>query len=132
MEAFLYMAKTKSEKPDKKPLGQPPHKPTEITLKRARLLAGYRVPKEQIALIIGVNTDTLEKYYGDEMRRGIANTNRRVVKALLQNALKGDTTAQIWWTKAQLGWSEKKDDSKEKDETIARLLEIVTKITGQS
>ena len=124
------MAKAKSENTGKKG-GMPPHKPTEITLKRARLLAGYRVPKEQIALIIGVNTDTLEKYYGDEMRKGIANTNRRVVKALLQNALNGDTTAQIWWTKAQLGWSERKDD-KDKDETIARLLEIVTRITGQS
>jgi len=124
------MAKAKSENTGKKG-GMPPHKPTEITLKRARLLAGYRVPKEQIALIIGVNTDTLEKYYGDEMRKGVANTNRRVVKALLQNALDGDTTAQIWWTKAQLGWSEKKDD-KEKDETINRLLEIVTKITGHA
>jgi hypothetical protein len=124
------MAKAKSENTGKKG-GMPPHKPTEITLKRARLLAGYRVPKEQIALIIGVNTDTLEKYYGDEMRKGVANTNRRVVKALLKNALDGDTTAQIWWTKAQLGWSEKKDD-KEKDETINRLLEIVTKITGQA
>ena len=124
------MAKAKSENTGKKG-GMPPHKPTEITLKRARLLAGYRVPKEQIALIIGVNTDTLEKYYGDEMRKGVANTNRRVVKALLQNALDGDTTAQIWWTKAQLGWSEKKDD-KEKDETINRLLEIVTKITGNA
>jgi len=124
------MAKAKSENTGKKG-GMPPHKPTEITLKRARLLAGYRVPKEQIALIIGVNTDTLEKYYGDEMRKGVASTNRRVVKALLQNALNGDTTAQIWWTKAQLGWSEKKDD-KEKDETINRLLEIVTKITGHA
>lgn len=124
------MAKAKSENTGKKG-GMPPHKPTETTLKRARLLAGYRVPKGQIALIIGVNTDTLEKYYGDEMMKGVANTNRRVVKALLQNALKGDTTAQIWWTKAQLGWSEKKED-KEKDETINRLLEIVTKITGQS
>lgn len=117
------MAKAKSENTGKKG-GMPPHKPTEITLKRARLLAGYRVPKGQIALIIGVNTDTLEKYYGDEMMKGVANTNRRVVKALLQNALKGDTTAQIWWTKAQLGWSEKKDDSSENDNTVKIILDF--------
>ena len=94
------------------------------------MLAGYSVPKEQIALLIGVNTDTLEKYYGDEMKKGVANTNRKVVRALLQNALKGDTTAQIWWTKARLGWSEKRED-KDKDETITRLLEIIAKVTGK-
>lgn len=102
------MAKAKSEKTDKKG-GMPPHKPTDETRRKARLLSGYAVPREQIAIFLGINTDTLAKYYNEDLEKGKMNANRKVVRALLKKALEGDTTACIWWTKARLGWTEKSE-----------------------
>jgi hypothetical protein len=37
---------------------------------------------------------------------GKAKASAQVAKSLFNKAMKGDTTAQIWWTKAQMGWGE--------------------------
>lgn len=84
------------------------HKPTQKSRNQAEEMAGYGLPHEQIASIIGMDDKTLRKYYRTELDRGKACANAAVAKSLFQKATEDkDTTAMIWWTKAQMGWSDK-------------------------
>jgi len=41
-----------------------------------------------------------------ELDRGVAVTQYKVANSLVDNALAGNVTAQIWYAKSQMGWSE--------------------------
>jgi hypothetical protein len=49
---------------------------------------------------------TLRKHYEKELAVGKATASAQVAKSLYNKAVSGDTTAAIWWTKAQMGWGE--------------------------
>lgn len=51
----------------------------------------------------------LKKLFPLELRSGHVWANARVVKALHKSAVDGNVPAQVWWTKARMGW---------KDETL--------------
>lgn len=51
-----------------------------------------------------ISKHTLEKHFRKEIDTGMLDAGVRVVGSLYQNALDGDTTAAIWYTKARLGW----------------------------
>jgi hypothetical protein len=88
--------------------GRPAFKPTDIDRKQVEALAGYGVPFEQIAALIGdgISLDTLRTYFPNELVRGKAKANAQVGKGIFQKAMGGDTTAMIWWSKTQMRWSE--------------------------
>lgn len=90
------------------PRGQPAHRPTDETRKTAETLSGLGLPQSQIAILIGKGIDvkTLTKHYATELEAGKAKANSQVTKNLFQKCMSGDTTAQIWWTKTQLGWKD--------------------------
>lgn len=92
----------------KQPRGQPAHKPTDETRKTAETLSGLGLPLTQIAVLIGKGIDvkTLTKHYAKQLEEGKAKANSQVTKNLFQKCMSGDTTAQIWWTKTQLGWKD--------------------------
>lgn len=84
------------------------HKPTAKTKKQTEEMAGYGLPHEQIGAIIGIDDKTLRKHYRLELDRGKAIANAAVAKSLFQKATEDkDTTAMIWWTKSQMGWTDK-------------------------
>lgn len=84
------------------------HKLTQKHRTQIEEMAGYGLPHEQIGAIIGIDDKTLRKYYRIELDRGKASANAKVVKSLFHKATEDkDTTAMIWWTKAQMGWSDK-------------------------
>ena len=65
-----------------------------------------RVPAA-IAALIGIAPETLRKHYDLELGLGKAQASAAVAKTLFNKATVGqDTTAMIWWTKAQMRWSE--------------------------
>ena len=65
------------------------------------------MPQDQIAALIGIAPDTLRKHYDLELGLGKAQASAAVAKTLFNKATVGqDTTAMIWWTKAQMRWSE--------------------------
>lgn len=72
-------------------------------------LSGYGVPIRQIAAMVrdGISEATIYKIFSNELERGKAVVNSKVARRLLLNALEGDTTAAIWWTKSRMKWSEK-------------------------
>jgi len=84
-------------------------KPTKEERKQVEAMAGYGVPHEQIAVLIGedgIDADTLKKHFRKELAQGKAKANARVGQTLFQKATAGDTTAAIWWSKTQMGWKD--------------------------
>jgi HEAT repeat protein len=86
---------------------QEPHVPTDKTKAQAQQAAGLGLPHEQIGALLGISDKTLRKYYEMELALGRATASAQVAKTLFNKAIGGDTTAAIWWTKAQMNWSEK-------------------------
>jgi len=82
------------------------HEPTEKTKSQVMQASGLGLPQEQIAALLGVTAKTLRKHYEIELGLGKAQASAQIAKSLFNKALKGDTTAMIWWTKAQMRWSE--------------------------
>jgi len=83
------------------------HEPTDKTREIVKTSSGLGLPQEQIcALIGGIDPKTLRKYYEIELAIGKAQASAQISKSLFNKALSGDTTAMIWWTKAQMRWSE--------------------------
>jgi hypothetical protein len=88
--------------------GRKPFVPTDHERKQVEAMSGYGVPFDQIAALVrdGIDIDTLRKYFGTELINGKAKANAQVGKGIFQKAMAGDTTAQIWWSKCQMGWKE--------------------------
>ena len=85
---------------------QEAHKPTPEMQKLVESTSGLGLPHEQIAMRVGIDDKTLRKYYRQELDLGKAKANSQIAKTLYQKATAGDTTSLIWWTKAQMRWSE--------------------------
>ena len=65
------------------------------------------LPHEQIGALVGLDAKTLRKHYRTALDVGKAKASAQVAKSLFNRATSGnDTTAMIWWTKAQMGWGE--------------------------
>lgn len=94
--------------PARKGAGRKPYKPTDEQRELVKSLAAVGITQEAIGRVVGCNDDTLRKYYRDELDCAAIEANASVGGALFGKAMAGDTTAAIWWTKARMGWSEKK------------------------
>lgn len=82
------------------------HEPTAENRKLVESTSGLGLPHEQIAILVGIDDKTLRKHYRQELDLGKAKANGQIAKTLFNKAMSGDTTSLIWWTKAQLRWSE--------------------------
>jgi hypothetical protein len=83
--------------------------PTPEERRQVEAMAGYGVPHDQIAVLIGedgIDSDTLKKHFKNELLQGKAKANAKVGQTLFQKATSGDTTAAIWWSKTQMGWKD--------------------------
>jgi len=83
--------------------------PTPEERRQVEAMAGYGVPHDQIAVLIGedgIDSDTLKKHFKNELMQGKAKANAKVGQTLFQKATSGDTTAAIWWSKTQMGWKD--------------------------
>jgi hypothetical protein len=76
-------------------------------------LAGFGLLHREICLLIinpatgkPIGEKTLRAAFKGELAVGVVKTNGKVVQSLYKNALKGNVTAQIWWTKCRMGWKE--------------------------
>lgn len=87
--------------------GRPPHVPTAQQREQVKALAGYGLPHNMIATIIGIGERTLEMKYPDELSLGSAMATANIAKTLYQRATSGDLGAAIFWLKARAGWREK-------------------------
>jgi hypothetical protein len=68
-------------------------------------MAGFGIVQPEIARLIGCSDRTLRTYYRHELDTGTTIANRAVAESLFNNAVKhNNVAAQIWWTKARMGW----------------------------
>jgi hypothetical protein len=87
-------------------MSRPPFQPTEQHRKTVRAMAAYGIHQDDIGRVIGVSHVTLRKHFKEELDLAASEANAKVAEALFTNAIKGNVTAQIWWTKARMGWKE--------------------------
>lgn len=89
-----------------------------LTLEKLSLLEGWKrngLTDEQIAHNIGINVRTLDKWkvkysqIGQSLKVGHEAANLIVERELFQKAVKGNTTAMIFWLKNN--WRDKYNDS---------------------
>ena len=88
-------------------MANPPHKPTDEQRKSVKAMSAYGIPQDDISKAVGITAKTLRKAYRDELDLGHISANSAVVGALYKNALGGNVTAQIFWLKARMGWSDR-------------------------
>lgn len=89
--------------------GRPPHEPTEKTRQQVKTLAGYGIPQDGIAKLIGISEPTLQKHYREELDVGMVEANSLVVQSLFKKATgtgPASVTAAIFWLKCRARWRE--------------------------
>ena len=123
--------------------GMPKFEPTEEQRKTVERAAGFGLPQDKICQLVvsdrtgrPIDDDSLRRHFAFELERGMAVTQYKVANSLVDNALAGNVAAQIWYTKAQMGWSEtsviKHEDSRfesmSDDEIIKELADRANKL----
>lgn len=83
----------------------------KLRIKREILmLKGCGFSNEEVALVTGVPRHTLEKQFGEEMRKGALLQTAAVLRNLHTIATdpthRGSVQAAIFWAKARAGWTE--------------------------
>jgi len=86
--------------------GRPPHLPNGDTRNKVFMLSTVGTRHEDIATVLGISTDTLTKYYHDELAKGRIEANASVAETLFKQAKEGNTTAMIFWLKSRARWKE--------------------------
>jgi len=73
-------------------------------------MTGYGITQEDIATVLDIHPKTLRVHYRRELDTGATEANVRVVQALFKNAVTNQSVqAQVWWTKARMGWRDGSD-----------------------
>lgn len=95
------------------------HKPTKESKQRIEKMAGFGLPHEQIGAVVNIDAKTLRKYYRHELDRGKAIANVKIAETLFHKATEDkDTAALIWWTKCQMGWTDKRREEEREIEPL--------------
>lgn len=103
----------------------------QIDLDKVEALAAQGLTNEQIALALGISRAThfakkkAESDYSDAIKRGQAKGIAKVSNALFQNAVSGNTTAQIFFLKNRAP-----DEWKDKSEQNIQTVSVVKVGTG--
>lgn len=83
----------------------PAFEPTAEMRRQVMAMAGFGIIQDEIARWLDIDDKTLRKYFRRELDIGATEANTRVAHALYTNATKHNSTAaQIWWTRARMGW----------------------------
>ena len=86
--------------------GRPPHLPNGDTRNKVFMLSSVGTRHEDIATVLSISTDTLTKYYKEELDKGRIEANASVAETLFKQAKEGNTTAMIFWLKSRAKWKE--------------------------
>jgi hypothetical protein len=90
--------------------GQKPYERSKKDQDLVESMAGYGIPQEDIARVVGISPPTLRKYYPSELATGATKTNQKVAERLFQHCMgtgQGSVTACIFWLKTRARWSER-------------------------
>ena len=93
--------------------GRPPIGRDERIAQVVQLHTLVGTPQPTLAKILGMATETMSKYYRDELDTAKAQANAQIAGRLYKKAMDGDTTAMIFWLKTRARWRETLDISNE-------------------
>jgi len=90
-----------------------PFEPTRQQRDLVESLAGHGGQDAEICRLVlnprtgkPIDTKTLMKAFRHELDIGATKVNAKVAESLFKQAISGNVTAQIWWTKCRMGWKE--------------------------
>lgn len=89
--------------------GRPGYEPSEKDRRIAEAMAGWAIPQERIAKVIGIDPKTLRKHFAEELGIGSAKLEAQLAQNLLRIAQGQDRQAliaTIFALKARFGWME--------------------------
>ena len=75
------------------------------------MMTASGIPQVNIGRCIGIDVKTMRKYYKTEMECSADMANAKVAQSLFNQAINGNTSAAIWWTKSRMGWKETRDQN---------------------
>ena len=107
-------------------MGRKAHKPTQEMRDKVTMYA-KSLKQQDIADLLNISIDTLQKYYSEEFNLGKIKTKAFVVNKLFENINKGNQKAiEYYLDKIGFGEDSKQDESVKEAERIAdnRLLNI--------
>jgi uncharacterized protein YjcR len=104
-----------------------PHEPTKETRRVVRELYACGIIHKRIAERLGINTDTLKKYYEQELDNHKEHLINKLAKTLYQKAEDGDQKALEFWLKCRGRWSYARESDGE-EKTQALLEKIIDKL----
>jgi hypothetical protein len=109
-------------------MGAPSFAPTPEQRRMVHAMAGYGVPQDDIALVIGITSRTLRKHFRHELDVAVIEANTRVAQCLFKQATTpGNIGASIFWLKARAGWREKQPEPKADEIDTARGPLVITR-----
>lgn len=94
-----------AEKNKKK--GRPAHVATEQNKRVVVISKAMRLNMEDIALILGITTETLNKHYSHELAVGKSMCDLKASDALMRGIAKGDPALIKYYMNNQLKWSDR-------------------------
>lgn len=98
--------------------GRKAYEPTKAERQLVELHATIGTPQRAIADIIGIDVNTLQKYFRQELDLAYHKANAQVGGALFKKAVGGDTTAMIFWMKTRAKWRETDEQKSEQSPVI--------------
>lgn len=85
------------------------HIPTDKNHHMVEAMAAVGTPSEDMATMLGISKDTLERHYMDTIKAGRVKANLQIGRKIHAQALEGDTALLIWWTKTRMRWAAAKE-----------------------
>ena len=97
-----------------------PHVPTDRLRGEVSALTSFGNTQEQIAMHLGIDIDTLAKYYRDELDNSVLRANAKVAKGLFKKATEDeDLTAMMFWLKTRARWRERDSANEPENNAIS-------------
>lgn len=101
-----------------------PHVPTDKTRAEVGALVSFGNTQEEIAGHLGIDINTLVKYYRDELDNSLVRANAKVAAKLFRKATDGDDlSAMIFWLKTRGKWREKDDGASVSEKIVEQLID---------
>ncbi|MDB9704591.1 hypothetical protein OAA86_11030 [Rhodospirillales bacterium] len=91
--------------------GRKPYTPNQKDRDIIAMMTASGIPQVNIGRCIGIDVKTMKKYYKTVMECSGDMANAKVAQSLFNQAINGNTSAAIWWTKSRMGWKEKRDQN---------------------
>ncbi len=91
------------------------HPPIEINLKTVEGLAMIQCTQEEMAAVLGISVDTIERRMKDDpefsgiIKKGKANGKMSLRRKMYDGAMSGNVTMQIWLSKQYLDMVDKQE-----------------------